>query len=91
VTRLDSGAPNEGRRLRVRPFVPSYARELGLLSFVYQVVRSVLRLIVWSLSLEMLRHLRSWSYATSSRSSTVRSVAPASSPGTACCSPPPAA
>jgi hypothetical protein len=38
----------------------------------------------------MPRHLRSWSYATSSKSSTVRSIAPASSPTTASCSPPPA-
>jgi hypothetical protein len=40
--------------------------------------------------LEMPRHSRSWSCATSSKSSNVRSAAPASSPTTASCSPPPA-
>jgi hypothetical protein len=40
--------PKEGR-LRVPPFRAVAHKELRLLSFIYLVVRSVLRLVVWSL------------------------------------------
>ena len=46
MTWLDSGPKEDA--LEFRPFVPSHTRS-SLLSFVYLVVRSVLRLVVWSL------------------------------------------